>query len=278
MEMQQTRVGLQSGSKGEAMNWKKLCLMAFSTAVLFSLPFVANAQDALPIGFLVHTLAIKTANGIGSSFLVNHKGKIYLVTAGHVVRGLASADTPVQVLKDGVWRPIHVVKVLHPPSAKVDIAVLKTELEAKPSEAIQLDDDDNEDVMMGQSVWFLGYPSADLLHSYFQGHKEMAFVKRGSMSAMDGKDPDAVILYIDGINNKGFSGGPILYFDLNKHEYRIIGVVEGYKFENAEELIGGKAVETKLLVNSGILVGYSIVHAIQAMEQDERKSTDANVP
>lgn len=141
-----------------------------------------------------------------------------------------------------------------------------------------MDDDDNEDVTMGQSVWFLGYPSAGLLHSYFQGHKEMAFVKRGSMSAMDGKDPDAVILYIDGINNKGFSGGPIVYFDFNKREYRIIGIVQGYKFENAEELMGGQAVETKLLVNSGILVGYSIHHAIQAMEQDEKKSTGAKEP
>lgn len=102
------------------MNWKQLYLMAISTAVLFSLPFVTNAQDVLPTDFLVHTLAIKTANGIGSSFLVNHKGKIYLVTAGHVVRGLASADTTVQVLQDGVWRPIHIVKVLHPLSAKAD--------------------------------------------------------------------------------------------------------------------------------------------------------------
>ena len=30
------------------------------------------------------------------------------------------------------------------------------------------------------------------------------------MSALVGTDPDAVVLFIDGFNNPGFSGGPIV--------------------------------------------------------------------
>jgi len=34
---------------------------------------------------------------------------------------------------------------------------------------------------------------------------------------IDGTDANAVVLYIDGFNNPGFSGGPIVYWDFGKH-------------------------------------------------------------
>jgi hypothetical protein len=33
------------------------------------------------------------------------------------------------------------------------------------------------------------------------------------MSAIDNSNPDAEVLYIDGFNNPGFSGGPIIFWD-----------------------------------------------------------------
>ncbi len=33
------------------------------------------------------------------------------------------------------------------------------------------------------------------------------------MSAIDATHPDAVVIYIDGFNNPGFSGGPIVFWD-----------------------------------------------------------------
>ena len=90
------------------------------------------------------------------------------------------------------------------------------------------------------------------------------------MSAIDTTNPDAVLVYIDGFNNPGFSGGPILYWDFGKQAYRILGVVQGYKEDTAKVLINGQHVETQLLVNSGILVGYSIEHAIQAIERSNQ--------
>jgi len=86
------------------------------------------------------------------------------------------------------------------------------------------------------------------------------------MSAIVATNPDAVVLYIDGFNNPGFSGGPIVYWDFTKHAYRILGVVKGYKEDTAKVLVNGEHVDTQLLVNSGILVGYSISHVIQAIE------------
>lgn len=88
---------------------------------------------------------------------------------------------------------------------------------------------------------------------------------------MDATNHDAVVLYIDGFNNPGFYGGPIVYWDFDKHVYRIAGVVKGYKEDTAKVLINGQHVDTQLLVNSGILVGYSIAHAIQAIEQGQKQ-------
>ncbi len=57
---------------------------------------------------------------------------------------------------------------------------------------------------MGQQVWFLGYPYG--LGSHFP-NGEFPFIKRGTMSAIDSTNPHAVVLYVDGFNNPGFSGG-----------------------------------------------------------------------
>jgi hypothetical protein len=118
---------------------------------------------------------------------------------------------------------------------------------------------------MGQQVWFLGYPWG----IGTRGVNVVApFIKRGTMSAIDATNPNAVVLYIDGFNNPGFSGGPIVYWDFSKHVYKIIGVVKGYREDTAKIRVNGEPVDTQLLVNSGILVGYSILHVIQAIENN----------
>jgi hypothetical protein len=50
------------------------------------------------------------------------------------------------------------------------------------------------------------------------------------------------VLYIDGFNNPGFSGGPIIYWDFKKHAYRILGVVSAYKEEAAKVRVNEKTL------------------------------------
>ena len=157
---------------------------------------------------------------------------------------------------------ISTIKTLFPPSQDVDIAVFATDEKVSQPYGITA----SEGGTMGQQVWFLGYPWG--IHSQWR-NGEAPFIKRGTMSAIDARNPDAVVLYIDGFNNPGFSGGPIVFWDFSVHAYRILGVVKGYREDTAKVLLNGEHVDTQLLVNSGILVGYSIQHVIQAIEQEK---------
>jgi hypothetical protein len=177
---------------------------------------------------------------------------------------LPATKATIQVGRANQWIDIHTVRTLFPPSDKVDIAVLETdEGVATPFQVTS----ERGNLLMGQQVWFLGYPYG--IGSRWSNGVEAPFIKKGTMSAMDATNQDAVVLYIDGFNNPGFSGGLIVYWDLNKHAYGIAGVVMGYKEDTAKVLINGQHVDTQLLVNSGILVGYGIEHAIQAIERGQ---------
>jgi hypothetical protein len=63
------------------------------------------------------------------------------------------------------------------------------------------------------------------------------------------------------------AGGPIIHWDFNERMIKILGVVKGYREESAKVMLNGREAETNILVNSGILVGYSIKHAFDAIEK-----------
>jgi hypothetical protein len=55
------------------------------------------------------------------------------------------------------------------------------------------------------------------------------------------------------------------------HAYQILGVVKGYREDTAKVVVNGQHLDTQILVNSGILVGYSIQHAIDAIKQSQKQ-------
>jgi S1-C subfamily serine protease len=242
------------------------CKILFSgllTMCVFSVvPTLVLAQDAVPGEILGRTLFIKSGEEAGTAFKVDYKSKVYLVTARHVVAALPLKGGMIQVKQQREWKDFKIVKKILPSSDEVDIAVLQTE--ETVSKPYEITWSDKDSVTFGQQIWFLGYPYG--LGTQFS-NAEIPFIKRGTLSAIDTSNRDAVLWYIDGFNNPGFSGGPIIYWDFNKHAIRILGVVKGYKFENAKVLVNGVEQDTNLLVNSGILVGYSIKHAFDAIEK-----------
>ena len=239
-------------------------------AVWLSVIPKVDAQDAVPTEILQRTLLIKVGNEGGTAFSIDYRGDLYLVTARHVVAELPAGRTTIQIWQSGQWKDLSIVRTTFPASADVDIAVLSTEEKVSVPFHILVSATD-EGPTMGQQVWFLGYPFADpKLTTPFLNQQVLPFIKRGTMSAIDGSNQSAVVLYIDGFNNPGFSGGPIIYWDFKKQAYRIFGVVKGYRTETAKIAVNGKLVDSDLLVNSGILVGYSVTHAVEAIESSLR--------
>jgi S1-C subfamily serine protease len=241
--------------------------MKFKLLIAFlawlSVAVIVAAQDALPGEILGRTHMIKVGDTQGTGFGVEYKGKLYFVTARHVVAGLPPADAVIEVMKAGRWTKVHTIKTLFPRSSDVDIAVFETDEKIPvPYEILMATGSDG--ATLGQQVWFLGYPWG--LGSHATNGSEIPFIKRGTMSAIDGSNPQAPVIYIDGFNNPGFSGGPIVYWDFKAHAYRVLGVVQGYKEEAAKMMVNGRLADTKLLVNSGILIGYSIRHVMEAIE------------
>jgi S1-C subfamily serine protease len=237
----------------------------------------AVAQDVVPTEMVLRTWFIHPKGGkeAGSAFTLDYKGRIYLITARHVVEGVPATDAELEVRRSqaDAWTDYHTMRTLYPSSADVDIAVFETgETVPQPYTITPggRNDSDHDGMTFGQVVWFIGYPFG--LSSLTQPGgpipiTSLPFAKRGSISAVDASHPDAVIDYIDGFNNKGFSGGPVVYWAFGSRSYKILSVVKGYRNEAAEMNLNGQMVYTNIMVNSGILVSYSITHAIDAIEK-----------
>jgi hypothetical protein len=136
---------------------RKLTQISIVVWIAFVSALVVLAQDAVPTEILERTIFIKAGTEAGTAFSVDYQGKVYLVTARHVVTGLPVSNATIQVWQSDQWKDYHTVKTIFPSSGDVDIAIFETEEKvAKPYEIKA--GDDTSSATMGQQVWFLGYP------------------------------------------------------------------------------------------------------------------------
>jgi hypothetical protein len=234
---------------------------------------------------------IRVGDKIGSSFTIDIDGRQYLITAKHVVSTLKEKDT-VDVWASDKWIPV-TVDVFRC-DGSVDIAVLIPPEQLTVSFPL-------EPTIVGmrfaQDVYFAGFPYG----GYFTNAKNLSaapfpFLKKGIISAQ-AKDPSGELaIYLDGHNNPGFSGGPIVYRDFDHNDawvFKVAGVVSGYQPEFAPVL---KPVKVKpnedlstvepwrirtvnnqkvryedtdqmVSTNTGIIIGYRIDYAVDLIRK-----------
>jgi S1-C subfamily serine protease len=254
---------------------RALSMIVAAMIVYYGSDLKSDAQENVPAELAYRTSLIRTPydkeHG-GTAFSVDYKGKLYLVTARHVVNGIDEHDATLQLRRVDKWEDYHTVKTIYPSSPDVDIAVFSTnETVSQPFSVGLSGTTVGIGITFGQVVWFVGYPfglaSVGAKGSTVTPENAIPFFKRGSMSAVDASNPNAVLYYIDGFNNPGFSGGPVVYYEFASHQYKILGVVQGFRLQASEISVNGKLVDTPILVNSGILVCYSIQHAVDAIEK-----------
>ena len=197
-------------------------------------------------------LLIFQAN-MGTMFTVEVDEKQYLITAKHLVQNIRKKDV-LEVFHQNQRKQLEVFLVGHC-EGENDISVLSTNIQLSPSYPME---PSAGNLAYGQDVYFLGFPYLDgkKLSKVNRGFP-FPFVKKAIISNMSdiGK---VSVFYLDGHNNPGFSGGPVIFRPAGKTNYQVAGVISGYKFRSDPIIQKKKGIESKTDLiyqsNTGIII------------------------
>jgi Trypsin-like peptidase domain len=214
----------------------------------------------LPTNIFYRTFFIRAAQ-YGTAFTLEIDGAEFLITAAHLLGGYARMHN-LQILRSGLWHSVD-CEVVAVGKGALDIAVLRVPTRlTDPAFAVE---PKFGDCYVGQDMFFVGFPYKMWVdYGPNTDGQPGVFLKKGTLSAVEAGPPK--LLYVDALNNEGFSGAPLYYFkNGNLNELPCIaGVVSKYKVEH-EAVLDGKGESTDMTVpyNTGFMVAYSIAHALE---------------
>ncbi len=203
----------------------------------------------------------------GTCFTIDLDEKQYLITARHLVENIQEKDT-INIFHENEWKNVSTVLVGHC-SGNVDISVLSTPEHTSPSMNME---PSSEGIVYGQDVYFLGFPYLDgqeISISKMNRNYPMPFVKKAIVSNMISRTPmkGGYIFYLDGHNNKGFSGGPVVFKKPGKKEYKVAAVISSYRHTEEPVFQVKDKAEADFMYksNTGIILSCDIEHAIKVI-------------
>lgn len=210
------------------------------------------------------TFMIRLDSSQGTAFTVDRAGRQYLVTARHVLDGIAQTGV-IDIWYEDQWTPL-AVTVVGTGQGQRDVAVLAASVQLSPAHPLELS---SAHIFYSQPVYFLGFP-----HGFHTGSEEInrglpiPFVKSGIVSALEAGDIKRV--YIDAHANEGFSGGPVVYHprrgSAEPNELRVAGVVTGYVSWTREVLDADGRASGRVMENTGIVVATDAQHVIDLID------------
>jgi S1-C subfamily serine protease len=211
------------------------------------------------------TYEIETPLGAGTAFTIDHEGRQYLVTAKHLLpEDATQPEVCVENRLASATVRFHPLAV-EPPVADVAVTPLSEPLTegGLPLPASV------DGLAWSQQLYFLGYPYglATNINTADPGDR-IPFVKSGIWSAA-GKVDGVYLIYVDGHNNPGFSGGPVVGFPAQGDALQVCGVVSGYRTERQPVYVGTEKLEEfSATANTGIVIATGIQHVVEAIERD----------
>ena len=208
---------------------------------------------------------LKVGPETGTGFTVEEEGGEYLVTARHLAHSL-QATSEIEVFKDGGWSPLEVTTVGHAPG-EVDISVLAPSERLTPTRPLPLPAS-SAGLTYGQEAFFLGFPYGIGDKFLRETGHPVPFVKRVTVSTLFGKP-----YLLDGYNNPGFSGGPVVFRPPGRKEFQVAAVVSGYRWASApvrdQE---NRDTDFHLRENTGIVVAYGVDEAVALIRANPKHS------
>ena len=96
--------------------------------------------------------------------------------------------------------------------------------------------------------------------------KLYANIKKATYSGFYYTAEKVAMILLDGNNNPGFSGSPVIFYDYSDNKYKITAIIAGYYFQE-NKIIGDSANKLTYPENSGIIQCYAIEDAIEILKR-----------
>ncbi len=207
------------------------------------------------------TFHIKYGSGTGTCFTIDIDGKQYFVTAKHVIENLKD-DDEIEIYYQNKWVKFKAKLTGHSVNADVSVFAIDLHIGGHPLPATI------DGIVYGQDLYFLGFPygiksEIGALNREFP----LPFVKKGIFSAMFFDQPGKYFL-IDGHNNPGFSGGPVVYKKPNSNNFNVGGIISAYRYELENTYLNDNPTSIQTKTNTGIVIAYTIDNAIDLIKRN----------
>ena len=197
---------------------------------------------------------LKHGDHLGTCFTIDVAGRQYLVTARHVVADLrAGVVAAVEILHDGDWKPL-VVQAAWLAEPPADVAILAAQQQLSPANMPL--EPTPAGMSVGQQVYFLGFTELEVAAPPGGSGYPMPLVRQGILAGIIPQN-GITALVIDGHNIPGFSGGPVVFKPNGSPEFRVAGVVSGYRWAPKPVFHGDKETELYVRDNSGLVIAWS---------------------
>jgi Trypsin-like peptidase domain len=206
---------------------------------------------------------IKVGESIGTCFTIYVGDKQYLITARHIIDSW-NPNQSIQTFHENQWKHIE-LGLVGRCEGEIDIAVLSAPILISPTSNLPAT---SGGIVWGQDVYFLGFPYGwygDI--GELNRNFPMPFVKKAILSCMFMQQDDRIQrFFLDGHNNPGFSGGPVVFRESNSNEFKVASVISGYRYTNEPIFDGEEQIPLAYRYNTGIIISYGIGHAIEIIE------------
>lgn len=198
----------------------------------------------------------KDPMAFGTGFIYTKNKTHFLITARHLIKPERESGEIIFIyfFQNDEWK-LQGGNVYFSINPDVDIAVIRLDLDIELEELFN--STPNLLLPLGSDVFFFGFPhglsSIDLEGS--RNGFPMPLLKKATLSGQMNVNTSTVFI-LDGINNPGFSGGPVFTQEYIKSDsvtgWQIIGVITGYlRYEDE---------------NSGLIVAHDFENVDQIIE------------
>jgi hypothetical protein len=185
----------------------------------------ASSLQLLTANSLRRTFLIRSGPAsAGTGFTVDIGGNQFLITAKHVL-AQGALTTEIEIFRSTHWEliPVQCIPVA---DDRFDAIALRLPFPVSPNFPLT----PSHELILSQELFFLGFPFGLFTDAVLKDGFPTPFVKKATLSGFGGT-PEFQLLFLDGINNPGFSGGPIISLLKGWRNPLVVGSISAYRIE-----------------------------------------------